>query len=161
MGNRNYSNYYKNNKKMEEKKNMNETEINNENVNVNAGQESTENKDITKTQTSNNQADTSVIQDTSTLEVANTNEPTSIEPALDGISIDDKDKKEYITGEVVNCSKLRVRESDNKEANIVEILNKGAVIEICLTDSTEDFYKINTITGVSGYCMKDYISIIK
>ena len=63
-------------------------------------------------------------------------------------------------GVVSNCKCLYVRrEPVVKPNNNFSIIDAGVEVEINLDESTEDFYKITTKGGVTGFCMKDYITV--
>ena len=66
-----------------------------------------------------------------------------------------------VTGIVTNCVKLNVRKEPNKDSDIISVLNQYTEVNIDLTNSTEDFYKITTFDGLDGYCMKIFIAISK
>ena len=61
-------------------------------------------------------------------------------------------------GVVVNCAKLNMREEAKADSNVVCILDKGDKVTILLDESTEDFYRVSTMT-TEGFCMKKYIEI--
>ncbi len=63
-------------------------------------------------------------------------------------------------GIVVNCEKLNVRNEPDKNADIVQIIDASSKVEISLNDSTDEFYKVYTETGMSGYCKKQYVNEI-
>lgn len=62
-------------------------------------------------------------------------------------------------GVVEGCSKLNVREAANVDSNILCVIDKAAEVVIDLENSTEDFYKVCTSSGVEGYCMKKFIEV--
>ena len=64
----------------------------------------------------------------------------------------------HVEGVVVNCTRLNVRAEANKEAAVVGIFSKGTSVMVELENSTDDFYKIDTL-GLEGYCMKNFIEI--
>lgn len=64
----------------------------------------------------------------------------------------------HVEGVVVNCARLNVRAEANKEAAVVGVFEKGVSVMVELENSTDDFYKINTL-GLEGYCMKNFIEI--
>lgn len=68
-------------------------------------------------------------------------------------------KVEETLGMVSNCESLRLREEPNTNSNILAILDAKTLLLIDSEGSTEDFYKVYTEQGLSGYCMKDYVSI--
>lgn len=77
----------------------------------------------------------------------------------------DEHETKAVTGVVVNCEKLNIREDANKSAEVLCIINKGEEVEIIEDKSTDDFYAV--IFGndkeviIEGYCMKKYIKINK
>lgn len=62
-------------------------------------------------------------------------------------------------GVVVNCTKLNVREQPSAGADIVCVLVALDEVQIDEDESTEDFYKVCTVSGLEGFCMKKYIVI--
>lgn len=64
-----------------------------------------------------------------------------------------------ITGVVTNCVKLNVRETPQMDSKIRCIINKSSKVQIVEEESTEEFYKVYTESGIEGYCMKDFITI--
>lgn len=73
---------------------------------------------------------------------------TPIEPA----------KPEPIEG-VVGCEKLNVRSDATIDSEPVGIINRGSKVFIYEDESTDEFYKVCTATGLEGYCMKKFISV--
>ena len=87
-------------------------------------------------------------------------EETAAEP-LDQ-TIEEAPKKESKVGTVVNCEKLNLRRSplkDSDGANIIAELLSGVAVIIDEDESTPDFYKVTTETGLEGYCMKQFIRL--
>lgn len=68
-------------------------------------------------------------------------------------------KVETVKGFVFGCEKLNMRKEANKESEVVTVLSKDTEIEVNLTDSTDDFYKIVTPMGFEGFYMKKFISV--
>lgn len=64
-------------------------------------------------------------------------------------------------GIVTDCIKLNVRKEPNTDAEIVCTIDASTDLVINENESTEDFYKICTVAGIEGYCVKRYITIIK
>ena len=71
----------------------------------------------------------------------------------------DEPVKETKTGVVEGCAKLNVRKAPNASADVVCIIAGGAEVVIDEDESSEDFYKICTVSGVEGYCMRKFIAI--
>ena len=60
---------------------------------------------------------------------------------------------------VANCKKLNVRKKPDMNSDVLEIIVENDEVEIEeLNDS--DFYKVITSSGVSGFCVKKYISVL-
>lgn len=68
------------------------------------------------------------------------------------------ESKTYDLGKVVNCKKLRVRSEPRFGDNVVCELDYGTSVMIDKSESTFDYYKIYTETGIEGYCQKTYIA---
>lgn len=69
--------------------------------------------------------------------------------------------KEIKTGIVVGCDKLNVREKPKADADVVCIVEKNSEVMIDEYESTKDFYRVFTASGIEGFCMKQYISVQK
>ena len=67
--------------------------------------------------------------------------------------------KEPKTGVVEGCAKLNVRKEPNASAEVICIISSGAKVVIDEEESSDDFYKICTVSGVEGYCMKKFVTI--
>lgn len=72
-----------------------------------------------------------------------------------------EEKEVVYIGKIRDCDKLNVREEPSIESKILCKLDKLSEVQIDKSKSTKEFYKILTSTGVSGYCMKKYMSIKK
>lgn len=67
-------------------------------------------------------------------------------------------KPEPIEG-TVGCEKLNVRSDATFDSEPVGIINRDSKVFIYEDESTEEFYKVCTATGLEGYCMKKFISV--
>lgn len=54
---------------------------------------------------------------------------------------------------VANCNKAYIREAPTKESNQLTIVSKGD--ELLMEETSGDWYKVTTQTGVEGYIMKE------
>ena len=85
-----------------------------------------------------------------------------VENSIDEISIETEPiepaKPEPIEG-TVNCEKLNVRSDATIDSEPVGIINRDSKVFIYEDESTEEFYKVCTATGLEGYCMKKFISV--
>lgn len=76
--------------------------------------------------------------------------------------VEEASKKETKVGIVANCEKLNLRRSplkDSDGANIITELLSGVAVVIDEDESTPNFYKVITETGLEGYCMKQFIEL--
>ena len=76
--------------------------------------------------------------------------------------VEEAPKKESKVGIVVNCEKLNLRRSplkDSDGANILTELLSGVAVVIDENESTPNFYKVTTETGLEGYCMRQFIEL--
>ena len=76
--------------------------------------------------------------------------------------VEEAPKKETKVGIVANCEKLNLRRSplkDSDGANIITELLSGVAVVIDEDESTPNFYKVITETGLEGYCMKQFIEL--
>lgn len=64
-----------------------------------------------------------------------------------------------VTGTVVDCEQLNVRVAPVAGATPVAVINKGAMVVIDESGSTDEWYKVYTEAGVDGYCMKQFIKV--
>ena len=67
-------------------------------------------------------------------------------------------KPEPIEG-TVGCAKLNVRSDATIDSEPVGVIACDSKVFIYEDESTEEFYKVCTATGLEGYCMKKFISV--
>ena len=96
------------------------------------------------------------------------NENVVLEPQVDNIVNDvpiqepettPEAEPEMIAGVVDNCTKLNVRTEPVAIADVVCRIPCGTEVMVSEEESTDEFYKVYTATGIEGYCMKKYITI--
>lgn len=63
-------------------------------------------------------------------------------------------------GIVTDCIKLNVRKEPSVTADIVCEINASTKLAVYEDESTEDFYKICTFSGIEGYCMRKFITVM-
>lgn len=66
---------------------------------------------------------------------------------------------ETLSGVVVDCVKLNVRTASNVTASVVCTIPRGTEVIVTEDESTDEFYKVYTASGVEGFCMAKYINI--
>lgn len=64
-----------------------------------------------------------------------------------------------VTGIVSDCIKLNVRKSPTPLAEVLCVVDENSKVEIDEAESTAEFYKVCTASGVEGYCMKKFITV--
>lgn len=69
-------------------------------------------------------------------------------------------KAEPKNGVVTDCARLNVRSEARSTADVVCTIDASTNLVIYEDESTEEFYKICTFSGVEGYCMKKFITIL-
>lgn len=70
-----------------------------------------------------------------------------------------QEPKEPVLGIVHQCLTLNVREEPDKDSGIVCSIQCLTEVMVDEEESTPDFFKIYTASGIEGYCMKKYISV--
>lgn len=66
---------------------------------------------------------------------------------------------EFVTGTVVGCRKLNVREQMNLGAAVLCELPVSTQVQVFADEHHDEWYHVSTTTGVDGFCMKKYIKI--
>ena len=77
------------------------------------------------------------------------------------ISVTETKPAEPITGIVTNCVRLNVHEAPIITAKILSEVDVNSKLMIDETESTEEWFKVYTETGIEGFCMKKFITISK
>ena len=78
-----------------------------------------------------------------------------VEPAREVEEI--VEPKKPITGVVANCFSLNIRTGPSKDFDVICEIPSKTEVQINESESSDDFYKICTATGVEGFCMKEFI----
>lgn len=79
----------------------------------------------------------------------------------DELEIFEKSEQEKVVsvlGRVVDCTHLNIREKPSKDAPIAATVPKDTILTIDQDESTSTWYKVYTVAGVNGFCMKDFVS---
>lgn len=84
-----------------------------------------------------------------------------VEAPVEDVAESNVETATILTGKVKECTSLNVRAQPSTTARVVCVISKGAEVQIDMSASTEDFYKVYTTSGISGYSMKKFISIVK
>ena len=110
---------------------------------------------------------TNPVQDESTpvnQEVENENPVNYNVPADDPITkaaevVPEPEEAPTVIGTVVDCVRLRVRESASSNAEVICEIPKDSDVLIDENESTDEFYKVCTENGAEGFCMKKFIAL--
>ena len=62
-------------------------------------------------------------------------------------------------GVVINCNNLNIRKHPDLNSDIICAIKRSTEVMIDDSEYTEDFYKICTVSGIEGFCMKQYIEV--
>lgn len=68
-------------------------------------------------------------------------------------------EQRLVTGIVVDCRKLNVREQMHTGATVLCELPVSAEVQIIADEYHNEWYHIFTASGIEGFCMKKYIEI--
>ena len=86
-----------------------------------------------------------------------------VENPIDETPIETKPVEQLTESEpiegTVGCEKLYVRSDATVDSEPVGIVNRDSKVFVYEDESTEEFYKVCTATGLEGYCMKKFISV--
>ena len=63
-----------------------------------------------------------------------------------------------VKGVVANCAKLNVRSKPSINSGVVTVLDTKTEITIDVDTSTDEWFKIRTVAGVEGYCMRKFVN---
>lgn len=62
-----------------------------------------------------------------------------------------------IYGTVFKCSMVNIRKAPEKNAPVVATIRRNNTVTVDIDESTAEFYKIRTLTGIEGFCMREFI----
>lgn len=68
-----------------------------------------------------------------------------------------KKKAKKLTGTVVNCAKLNVREHPDTSAAVLCVIPASSEVKVFAEEKFDEWVHVVTEDGVDGYCMKKYI----
>lgn len=67
--------------------------------------------------------------------------------------------KPMVLGVVEGCAKLNVRKNPAADAEVVCVIDRNTKVVIDENESTDEFYKICTVSGIDGFCVKRFVTI--
>ena len=67
---------------------------------------------------------------------------------------------EHVFGVVSHCATLNIRKTPELfRNNVVTVVSSGTELEIDNDNSTNEWFKVYTKEGVTGFCMKKYVTV--
>lgn len=69
------------------------------------------------------------------------------------------EKKESLVGYVSGCTRLNIRKSPSTTGEVTTIVSEKAMLLVDPNESTDEWYRVCTESGVDGYCMKKYVTV--
>lgn len=81
----------------------------------------------------------------------------AVDTAVEDVEVEEISKPK--TGVVANCLRLNVRKEPKSDGSIICTIECLTEVTIDEKESTNDFYKICTVSGIEGFCMKKFIAI--
>ena len=67
--------------------------------------------------------------------------------------------KSFTTGVVADCLKLNLRKKPSADAEVLVTIDALSKVMVDMAESTNDFFKVVTETGIEGFCMRKYIAL--
>lgn len=83
-----------------------------------------------------------------------------IEEIIPSTPVESVSEPTSVEGVVSGCDQLYVRAEASTKSEALGIIKRDDVLTIYEEESTDDFYSICTETGLTGFCMKKFISIV-
>ena len=74
-------------------------------------------------------------------------------------AVEETKEENTLVGYVSGCTKLNIREEAYPGAKVLCIVPEKAVLLIDASESTTEWYKIYTESGMEGYCMKKFVTV--
>lgn len=71
-----------------------------------------------------------------------------------------EETNEPVEGIVTNCDQLYVRSEPSVDAEPLGVIKKDTSVRIYEDESTSDFFSVCTESGLEGFCMKKFISVL-
>lgn len=68
-------------------------------------------------------------------------------------------QKEPVIGLVSDCVNLRIRKEPDDKADVLGTIPVDTEVVIDEEESTDEFYKICTDSGLEGFCMRQFITV--
>lgn len=71
----------------------------------------------------------------------------------------EEETPEIVTGIVTDCTCLNMREHPDRKAEIISVLPGGSEVRVNISEKLDEWYHVYTVTGLDGFCMRQYIAV--
>ena len=115
-------------------------------------------KDYTKYYEKTDDAIEVAIEINDPVEAIEPEEETIPVPVIEEIVEPESVVEPKVFAKVCNCTRLNVRVEP--DGDVIGTIHVGDTVEIDMVASTDVYYKICTASGMEGYCMRRYITIV-
>lgn len=68
-------------------------------------------------------------------------------------------KETFVNGVVTDCLRLNVRREPNLDSEVLAVIDLLSEVVVDVSASTNEFYKITTVAGIEGFCLKKHIAL--
>lgn len=83
-----------------------------------------------------------------------------IEEIIPSAPVEPVSEPTSVEGVVSGCDQLYIRSEASAKSEPLGIIKRDDILMIYEEESTDDFYSVCTETGLTGFCMKKFISIV-
>ena len=78
------------------------------------------------------------------------------EEELSKVQVEEPD---MLIGIVTGCTRLNIRAEASSDSDILTVVNVGSELQIHVSGTTDEFFKVTTGFGIGGYAMRQFVSI--
>lgn len=75
------------------------------------------------------------------------------------MTVEEAQAPAYAVGVVANCNSLNVREQPDLKAKVIDVLRAGTEVQVDVDSKLDVWVHVYTVTGLDGFCMKEYIDM--
>lgn len=68
-------------------------------------------------------------------------------------------KTAAVSGVVTDCLRLNIRKEPSLNGEVLAVIDALSEVMVDIGSSSEAFYKVCTVAGIEGFCMKKYIAL--
>lgn len=73
--------------------------------------------------------------------------------------VDEYYEPKIVPGYVIGCGQLNLRFEPDPDAPVMNVLRRDQMVMVYLDEATDEWHRVRTEYGVSGYVMKKYIEV--